>query len=53
MSQSAYEAIQEKRLKPWQGEEEVRYSWMKAIEDATGLHLNAERGRTRTQRLKP
>lgn len=42
---NAYHAIQEKRLKPWQGEEEVRYSWMRAIEDATGLHLNAERNR--------
>ncbi|WMY73329.1 N-6 DNA methylase [Buttiauxella selenatireducens] len=45
MSQSAYETIQEKRLRPWQGEEEVRYIWNKAIEDATGLHLNAERDR--------
>ncbi|MCT8352118.1 Eco57I restriction-modification methylase domain-containing protein [Photorhabdus kayaii] len=45
MGQEAYEAIQEKRLKPWKGEEEVRYIWMKVIEDATGLHLNAERGR--------
>lgn len=44
MNQLAYQAIQEKRLKPWQGEEEVRYIWMKAIEDATGLHLHAERG---------
>jgi len=45
MRQSAYEAIQEKRLRPWVGEEEVRYTWNKAIEDATGLHLNAERDR--------
>jgi hypothetical protein len=45
MTQSAYEAIQEKRLKPWKGEEEVRFTWNKAIEDATGLHLNAERDR--------
>lgn len=45
MNQSTYDAIQEKRLKPWQGEEEVRYTWNKAIEDETGLHLNAERER--------
>ncbi|PLR38394.1 SAM-dependent methyltransferase [Chimaeribacter coloradensis] len=45
MNQSAFEAIQEKRLKPWQNEEEVRFAWNKAIEDATGLHLNAERDR--------
>ena len=40
-----FEQIQEKRLKPWKGEEEVRVAWIKAIELATGLHLNAERGR--------
>jgi hypothetical protein len=44
MNFPAYEAIQQKRSTPWQGEEEVRYGWMKAIEDATGLQLNAERG---------
>mgnify|MGYP000144439984 FL=1 len=41
----AFEQIQEKRMKPWSGEEEVRVAWIKAIELATGLHLNAERGR--------
>jgi len=40
-----FNQINEKRLRPWQGEEEVRFAWMKAIEDSTGLHLNAERGR--------
>lgn len=41
----AFHQINEKRLKPWKGEEEVRFAWMKAIEYATGLSLNAERGR--------
>ena len=45
MSLEAYNIIQEKRLKPWKGEEEVRFSWMKAIEIQTGLSLNAERDR--------
>lgn len=45
MKQSAYTSIQEKRLQPWKGEEEVRFAWNKALEDATGLHLFAERER--------
>ncbi|WP_332398875.1 Eco57I restriction-modification methylase domain-containing protein [Vibrio metschnikovii] len=45
MSEKAFKIIQEKRLTPWKGEEEVRYSWMMAIEAVTGLSLNAERGR--------
>ncbi len=45
MKQSAYTSIQEKRLQPWKGEEEVRFAWNKALEDATGLHLFAERDR--------
>ena len=45
MKQSAYNSIQEKRLQPWKGEEEVRFAWNKALEDATGLHLFAERDR--------
>lgn len=45
MKQSAYDSIQEKRLQPWKGEEEVRFAWNKALEDATGLHLFAERDR--------
>ncbi|MFK3706167.1 Eco57I restriction-modification methylase domain-containing protein [Klebsiella sp. NPDC088457] len=45
MKQSAYTAIQEKRLQPWKGEEEVRFAWNKALEDATGLHIYAERER--------
>lgn len=43
--QKAFDQIQEKRLKPWKGEEEVRYIWIKALEDATRLHLHAERDR--------
>lgn len=45
MIDNAYKTIQERRLKPWKGEEEVRFIWMKAIENATGLSLNAERNR--------
>lgn len=45
MKQSAYNSIQEKRLQPWKGEEEVRFAWNKALEDATGLHIFAERDR--------
>ena len=40
-----FNQIEEKRKKPWQGEEEVRIAWVKAIEHATGLHINAERDR--------
>lgn len=43
--QKAFDQIQEKRLKTWKGEEEVRYIWIKALEDATQLHLHAERDR--------
>ncbi|MDR3432074.1 MAG: N-6 DNA methylase [Rouxiella aceris] len=45
MKQSAYASIQEKRLQPWKGEEEVRFAWNKALEDETGLHIFAERDR--------
>lgn len=45
MKQSTYTSIQEKRLQPWKGEEEVRFAWNKAREDATGLHLFAKRDR--------
>lgn len=42
---NAFEQINAKRLKPWQGEEEVRVAWVNAIENATSLHINTERGR--------
>jgi hypothetical protein len=45
MSKKAFSQVEQKRAKPWSGEEEVRIAWIKAIEGATGLHLNAERGR--------
>jgi len=45
MSQPAYKAIQDRRLKPWSNEEEVRLAWNQAIETVTGLHLHAERGK--------
>jgi len=48
MNASAFESIQARRLSPWQGEEEVRLTWNRAIEDATGLTLNAERNRKDT-----
>lgn len=41
----AFESIQARRKKPWKGEEEVRFIWMKAIEEATGVQLHAERNR--------
>ena len=45
MTKDVFEQLQSKRRKPWKGEEEVRYAWIKAIEDATGLSLEAERKR--------
>ena len=42
---NAYDQINERRIKPWEGEEEVRIIWVNAIEKATGLFLEAERGR--------
>ncbi|MDC4706730.1 N-6 DNA methylase [Acinetobacter baumannii] len=45
MSLNAFIQLASRRKKPWHGEEEVRYAWIKAIEDATGLALNAERER--------
>jgi hypothetical protein len=41
----AFQAINAKRSRPWQGEEEVRLAWVSALENATGLHLNAERAK--------
>ncbi|WP_410210096.1 Eco57I restriction-modification methylase domain-containing protein [Aquirhabdus sp.] len=40
-----FKQLQSKRRKPWEGEEEVRYAWIKAIEDVSGLSLDAERKR--------
>lgn len=41
----AYNAINLKRYRPWQGEEEVRLAWIAALEAATGLNFNAERAK--------
>lgn len=40
---TAFKAIERKRRKPWQGEEEVRLAWVSALEEATGLDFDAER----------
>lgn len=45
MKQSVYDQINSRRLSPWKNEEEVRIAWNKAIEIATGITLDAERGR--------
>lgn len=39
----AFEELSRKRNKPWKGEEEVRVAWIKALEQATGKDLDAER----------
>ena len=41
----AFRMIEERRMRPWQGEEEIRLAWVSALEAATGLHFNAERAR--------
>lgn len=45
MSIDAFAQLESRKRKPWSGEEEVRYAWIKAIEEVTGLQLNAERDR--------
>lgn len=39
----AFRAIERKRRRPWQGEEEVRLAWIAALEQATGFDFDAER----------
>ncbi len=39
----AFKAIDRKRRKPWQGEEEVRLAWISSLEQATGFDFDAER----------
>ncbi|MBT9166105.1 MAG: hypothetical protein DDT25_00778 [Chloroflexi bacterium] len=41
----AFKAIDRKRRKLWQGEEEVRVAWISALEQANGLDFEAERQR--------
>ncbi|SKA14834.1 Eco57I restriction-modification methylase domain-containing protein [Novilysobacter spongiicola] len=41
----AFKAIDRKRRKLWQGEEEVRVAWISALEQATGFDFEAERQR--------
>lgn len=45
MYSDAFTQLESRKRKPWRGEEEVRYAWIKAIEDATGIQLHAERER--------
>ncbi len=40
-----YNKIQNKRVRPWQNEEEVRLAWIGALETATDLHFDAERAK--------
>lgn len=42
---AAFELIEAKRRRPWKGEEEVRLSWISALENVTGLHFDAERAK--------
>ena len=41
----AYRAIQDRRVRPWVNEEEVRVAWIGALEAATGVIFDAERAR--------
>lgn len=42
---SAFIQINERRLRPWSGEEEVRLAWVSALENVLGVHFDAERAR--------
>lgn len=45
MSLEVFNAISAKRNRPWANEEEVRVAWVSAIENALGIHFDAERAR--------
>ncbi|WP_261991234.1 Eco57I restriction-modification methylase domain-containing protein [Pseudomonas sp. SC3(2021)] len=45
MLQQVFNAIQAKRNRPWSNEEEVRLAWIGAIENALGVHFDAERAK--------
>lgn len=40
-----YEAIEEKRRRPWVNEEEVRLAWIGALERGLNIHFDAERAK--------
>lgn len=40
-----YEAIDDRRRRPWHNEEEVRVAWIGALETGLGIVFDAERGR--------
>lgn len=42
---SAFESINNKRERPWKGEEEVRLAWISSLEVALGIHFDAERAK--------
>jgi hypothetical protein len=42
---AVYNAIQEKRNRPWANEEEVRLAWVSALESGLGVHFDAERAK--------
>lgn len=42
---SAFTQINERRQRPWSGEEEVRLAWVSALENVLGVHFDAERAR--------
>ncbi|QCO16988.1 SAM-dependent methyltransferase (plasmid) [Azospirillum brasilense] len=43
--ESAYAHISARRARPWKGEEEVRIAWVSALENALGIHFDAERAK--------
>lgn len=49
-TKSTYDAINAKRTRPWKGEEEVRVAWITALETATGVCFNMERGKKDSSR---
>ena len=45
LEKKVYDAISIKRDRPWANEEEVRVAWISAIENALGIHFDAERAK--------
>jgi SAM-dependent methyltransferase len=45
LNKRAFGRISAKRNRPWANEEEVRLAWVPALEEALGIHFNAERAR--------
>jgi hypothetical protein len=42
---TAFNLIEDKRIRPWKGEEEVRLAWVAALERTLGIHFDAERAK--------